>query len=126
MDGIDQFVAEMVPKGASGQVERVARRFGLLAAAGELATEYGFTGWREGDAIKSLGACFQAWLEDYGTGSREDAALLAQVRQFLETHGASRFQSVDAESATVYNRAGFWRDKEGVRQYLGTPGNFPH
>ena len=116
-DGIDQFVVEVVPKGASGQVERVARRFGLLAAAGELATEYGLTGWQEGDAIKSARACFLAWLEDYGTGSREDAALLAQVRQFLETHGASRFQSMEGE-ATVYKRAGFWRDKDGVRQYL--------
>jgi putative DNA primase/helicase len=77
-----------------------------------------------GDATDSVRACFQAWLEDYGTGSREDAALLAQVRRFLETHGASRFQSVEAESATIYNRAGFWRDKDGVRQYLVLPETF--
>jgi putative DNA primase/helicase len=123
-DGVGQFVAETVPNGASGQVERVARRFGLIAAAGELATEYGLTGWNEGEAADSVRACFQSWLEDYGTGSREDTALLAQVRRFLETHGASRFQSLGAESATIYNRAGFWRDKDEARQFLVLPETF--
>ena len=123
-DGVRQFVSETVPNGASGQAERVARRFGLVAAAGELATEYDLTGWLEGGAADSVRACFQAWLEDYGTGSREDAALLAQVRRFLEMHGTSRFQSVEAESATVHNRAGFWRDKDGARQYLVLPETF--
>jgi putative DNA primase/helicase len=123
-DGVGQFVAENVPNGASGQVERVARRFGLVAASGELATGYGLTGWNEGDAADSVRACFHSWLEDYGTGSREDTALLAQVRRFLETHGASRFQSMGAESATVYNRAGFWRDKDGARQFLVLPETF--
>ena len=123
-DGVGQFVAENVPNGASGQVERVARRFGLVAAAGELATGYGFTGWREGEAADSVRVCFQAWLEDFGVGHREDAALVSHVRRFLETHGASRFQRVEDESATVYNRAGFWRDKVGTRQYLVLPETF--
>ena len=44
--GIRDFVTEVVPVGASGQIERVARRFGLVAVAGELATHYGLTGWQ--------------------------------------------------------------------------------
>ena len=35
---IDIFVHENVPAGSSGQVKRVGRRFGLVAAGGELAT----------------------------------------------------------------------------------------
>ncbi len=123
-DGVREFVAESVPKGASGQVERVARRFGLVAAAGELATHYGLTGWSEGEAADGVRACFQAWLQEFGTGNREDMALLAQVRGFLEKHGASRFQSIEAESGFVPNRAGFWRDKDGARQYLVLPEAF--
>ena len=35
-DGIRQFVEQFAPDGCSGQVARVARRFGLVAVAGEL------------------------------------------------------------------------------------------
>lgn len=40
-DGIRRFVTEYAPVNAVGQVERVARRFGLVAVAGEIATRYG-------------------------------------------------------------------------------------
>ena len=53
---IRQFVEEFMPKDAVGQVERVGRRFGLVAVAGEIATRYGLTGWAEGEAIKALGS----------------------------------------------------------------------
>ena len=46
------------------------------------------------------------------------------MRRYLETHGASRFQGVEFENTTVYNRAGFYRDKDGVRQYLVLPEMF--
>ena len=36
--GVEDFAREYTPERASGQAERLARRFGLLAAAGELAT----------------------------------------------------------------------------------------
>jgi putative DNA primase/helicase len=40
---IDVFIADHVPNSASGQVKRVCRRFGLVAAAGELATNLGIS-----------------------------------------------------------------------------------
>jgi hypothetical protein len=43
-EDLRRFVAKVVPLGAAGQVERVARRFGLGAVAGELAARYGLTG----------------------------------------------------------------------------------
>jgi putative DNA primase/helicase len=120
-DGVRDFVREVVPAGASGQVERVARRFGLVAVAGELATAYGLSGWSEGEADRSAKACFSAWLDGYGgIGNREERALLAQVRGFIDQHGASRFQPIDATGdARIINRVGFWRETpEGVREYL--------
>jgi len=40
--------------GDSGQDTRAAARFALLAMAGELATEYGVTGWAPGQARRDL------------------------------------------------------------------------
>ena len=115
-DGIRQFVTEHAPKDASGQVLRVAQRFGLIATAGELATHYGLTGWPSGESIKAAAACFNNWVENFGGATnREERALLDQVRAFFEQHGSSRFQT--NESDYVSNRAGFKR-QQGTGQYL--------
>lgn len=78
--------------GTDGQVRRVADRFALVAAAGELATDYGLTGWRTGEAEDAARKCFDAWLAARGTsGAGEPQAMLSQVRAFLETNGEARF-----------------------------------
>ena len=126
-DGVRQFVAENAPAGAAGQVLRVAQRFGLVAVAGELATHYGVTGWPEGEATQAASRCFTAWLDSFGgTGNREDRALLAQVRGFFETHGASRFEDVAAiVDQRIINRAGFYRaGVDGAREFLVLPEAF--
>lgn len=126
-EGVRDFVAEAVPTGASGQVARVARRFGLVAVAGELASHYGLTGWREGMASAAVARCFADWLEGFGgTVNREQQTMLAQVRGFFESHGSSRFEGIDAtHDQRVPNRAGFYRDlPAGGREYLVLPGVF--
>lgn len=126
-DGIAQFVAEAVPVDAAGQVLRVARRFGLVAVAGELASHYSLTGWPEGEAVAAAHKCFAAWLEGFGgAGNREDRAMLAQVRAFFEAHGASRFEDMAATGEQrIINRAGFVRTAaDGTREYLVFPEAF--
>ena len=125
--GVRQFVAENTPPGAAGQLLRVAQRFGLVAVAGELATRYGVTGWVEGEATQAASRCFVAWLDSFGgAGNREDRALLAQVRGFFETHGASRFEDMGASiDQRVINRAGFYRaGMDGTREFLVLPEAF--
>lgn len=118
-EGIQNFTREAVPEAASGQVQRVARRFALISAAGQLATAFGLTGWDEAEANAGVRECFNSWLEGYGAGNHEDKAILEQVRTFIEKHGASRFQKWDAENVPVHNRAGFWKEEGGgARQYL--------
>lgn len=120
-DSIKQFVAEIAPTGAAGQVERVARRFALVAVAGELATYYGLTGWAEGEATQAARKCFASWLESFGgSGNREERAILAQARAFFETHGASKFEYLKAtDDQRIHNRAGFYRANEnGDHEYL--------
>lgn len=104
----------LTPDDSEGQVRRVAQHFATVAAAGELATEWGLTGWVEGEAERAAATCFNAWLTGRGTaGNAEPVAMLAQVRRFLEAHGDSRFTPWDlsedrSERATI-NRAGFRR-----------------
>ena len=118
---MDDFVREVVPQGASGQVVRVARRFGQVAASGELATAYGVTGWEQGEATRAAAACFRAWMEGFGEGSHEDRAAVDQVLAFLERHGSSRFQKKDCEGEQVRDRAGFWEEENGIRLYHVLP-----
>jgi putative DNA primase/helicase len=40
-----QFVDKVISQEATGQIIRVARRFALVATAGELAAQFGLTGW---------------------------------------------------------------------------------
>ena len=111
---------QMIPEGASGQVERVGARFALVGAAGELATAAGLTGWPAGESERGARACFNAWLAARGgMGNGEVAAMLRAVRRFLETHGEGRFamwhRSGDDHAPKTLNRA-------GVRRMLNAEG----
>jgi uncharacterized protein (DUF927 family) len=76
---------------AGGQVRSVARRFALVGAAGELATEWLITGWARSEAPDAARACFAAWMASRGTaGAREDAQAIAQLRAFIVREAASR------------------------------------
>jgi uncharacterized protein (DUF927 family) len=87
------FLARVLPGGADGQVRTVARRFGLIAIAGELATEAGITGWKPGEAEAAAAACFATWLAARGSnGAREDMEALARIRACLGADGQARFE----------------------------------
>jgi uncharacterized protein (DUF927 family) len=108
--------------GTTGQVERVARRFALVAVAGEMATRYGLTGWELGESERAAKACFASWLEGFGgVGNHEERAVLSQVRAFFETHGASRFEDMASPNdVRINNRAGYYRCSadDCTREYL--------
>jgi len=130
---IEQFVQILsLPPDAHGQIHRVACRFALAAAAGELATHYGLTGWNEGEAFNAAKTCFTAWLDGFGgTDNRERRRLLEQVRAFFEVHAQSRFERINARGERhvnangeqrIPNRAGFYWDGEmGTQEYLVLP-----
>lgn len=113
----DRLALSLYGDDAAGQVRRVAQRFALVAAAGELATAKGLTGWPQGEAEGAARACFAAWLGARGTaGNAEPAAMLAQVRHFLSNHGEARYSPWrDAEEdhkPRTINRVGFRRGKD--------------
>ncbi len=105
------FLDRHVPKGADGQVVRVAGRFALVAAAGELASDMGITGWERGEAERAAERCLLAWIEARGGGGNlEPMRMLAAVRHFLELHGSARFpllSDAEKESWVTVTHAGF-------------------
>jgi hypothetical protein len=63
-----RWLGQHLGRDAAGQVSRVAHRFALIAAAGELATTWGIVPWAAGTASKAVAACS-------GRGSSTAAAL---------------------------------------------------
>jgi uncharacterized protein (DUF927 family) len=116
------FEAEAVPEGADGQVRRVATRFALAAAGGELATALGITGWGEGEAMQAARTCFAAWIARRGGSQpKEEREALEQVAHFLEKHGEARFVDLDHpdQRRDVANRAGYRQNGgEGTEYFI--------
>ena len=120
------FTAEALPANSDGQAARVCGRFSLIAAGGELATVRNLTGWQPGAAIQAARKCFQAWINHRGgAGAQEERHALAQVAQFFELHGESRFSnldSTDSREPRTINRAGFRRTTTGgTAEYFVLP-----
>ncbi|MFG6449201.1 DUF927 domain-containing protein [Roseateles sp. BYS180W] len=112
--------AKMVPESAAQQVARIGNRFAVVAAAGELATQAGVTGWPAGEASAAVRECFNAWLGARGhMENGEEAAILRQVRAWLEKNGDALFtwshRAMDDHRPNTPYRAGFKRlvDSDG-------------
>lgn len=107
-------------KGDDGQEKRAAGRFALVALAGELATEYGITGWPAGLATEAAIIGFEAWRQQRGEGSEEKRQIFHAILDFIERHGDSRFSDMDDESGTniIRDRAGYWKNTLNGRTYF--------
>jgi putative DNA primase/helicase len=104
------FIEKYCPPGADGQVRRACGRFALVAAAGEMATAAGITGWEAHQAWLMAAKMFQTWLDARGgKGAAEVRDGILQVRAFLEAHGEARFAPAwsSTDGHATANRAGF-------------------
>jgi putative DNA primase/helicase len=120
---ISEFIAAEVPTAADGQIIRAAERLGLIAAAGELATAFGVTPWREGAAQAAAAWALAHWIEGRGgTDPAEVRDAIDTVRLVIEQHGESRFQLVGStnDGWSVNNRLG-WRKGEGIAREWWVP-----
>ena len=110
-----QFVSDFMSQYSdlAPQAHRVAKRFAIVAAAGELATIAGITGWQAGQATTAVMTCLDNWLDNYGRdGEHEQRQIIEHIKAFIEQHGSSRFQPcyrntrLDFEERTP-NRVGY-------------------
>jgi uncharacterized protein (DUF927 family) len=123
-------------KDPHGQAARAAERFGLVAAAGELAIEFGVVSWTKGELDEDARNLFAAWLEARGGAvPYETRQIVAQVRRFMEAHAESRFDDLDpppknsftgqeTERRPVANRAGWRKGRDENRVWYVLPEAF--
>lgn len=118
----DDFVASVLPDGSDFQVARMAKRFGIVAVAGELAIQFGILPWDAGRATAATEDAFMRWLYMRGgLGSAEQKQHISRVRDFIHKYEASKFitldtyGNVDEQSPKVLNEVIGYRQKEGRR-----------
>ncbi len=109
VDFRQSFMQNILPAAASGEVQRVAARFALVAFGGWLARD--ICGWSKDEAIEACQTVFKAWLDTRSSGNTDAENAVSQVRHFLEMHGSCRFQDIENPSAIISNRVGFKRKK---------------
>jgi len=112
-----KFEAACLDGAAHGQARRVAARFALVGAAGEMATKWGITPWQPGEAMTAAVTCFKAWLARRGgQGNQEERAMLQQVREFLRRKGESAFTDWDRPANDTDKHAPGKPDRAGYRR----------
>ncbi len=118
-----EFKVKYIPEGSSGQIARVANRFGLIAAAGELAIKFGVLPLAQGDVIEAIAKCFKTWGNDRGnTHDLQQKTAIAQVKNFLEKYGDSKFIVINEHSLIKpTERFGYKQKFEGVFHYYVLP-----
>jgi uncharacterized protein (DUF927 family) len=125
-----------LPAEADPQVRDVARRFALVAVAGELAVEWGILPWPEGEAERAVRILLEHWRDGRGGDAESAEALevVERVRLFLAEHGRSRFVLLEREPGSnawrevvdparpVIRMAGWRRPtRDGRHEYLIDP-----
>jgi len=88
---------------------RVAEQFAIVALAGEMATRFGLTGWKELTAIAAASEMFRTWIVgQHNPLSRSE--ILRRIQEAVVTYDA-RLQEEGA--SPVKNKFG-WQDKSRV------------
>lgn len=97
---------------SDGLEARAAGVFALIGIAGELATDYGITGWEGGAAMRAAVEMYTIWRDFRGPGQTEDRQIQQAIRGFIMEHGDSRFSLLQeaADGTRVLRRAGHWKD----------------
>jgi putative DNA primase/helicase len=108
----------------TGQVLRVADRFGLAAAAGELAVGLKILPWQAGTATSASKAVFESWYRERGGDDpTEVRTAIEQIRALLERHGDGRFDPAipDPDARPVVDRLGYAHGAGRDRQWWILP-----
>ena len=104
---------------ADGLVKRSAKRFSVVALAGELASEYGITGWRAGDATAACLELFNLWLAEFGKNGTARSKVASKVLDFITENEGGFTERYDTETRVI-KRLGWWTEANGGRVYYLT------
>lgn len=80
----------------SDEAKRAATRFALAGFAGELASNWGITGWPAGRATQAAECLFHRWLDQWGAATRHDeTTFLEHLDAWLSGNSTGHFAEVD-------------------------------
>lgn len=85
----------------TAQVQRVAKRFALVAVAGELATKYDVLPWAVGEASQFASLCFKSFVDGFETTEDRQLRLCKGVLDFAVAY-PNNFEYVIPPDVTVY------------------------
>lgn len=114
------FLARAAEAGDSGQVQRAAVRFGLAAAAGELAAAFGVVPWPPEHAATVALAMYRRWAAEFGRDApREDREILRLLRAVIQSERSAFSPIGDDHVAEDALPSAGGRDSEarGLRTY---------
>lgn len=90
---LSQAMETLIDPNDDPQVQRAAERFALVAAAGQLASDWGVIPVCHQQILLSVTSCYQGWKDHRGGGeSEEKRQALRHLKHFFEAHGPSRFE----------------------------------
>lgn len=112
-EGLTEFQAT-VNHETDPMVGRVARRFALVAVAGELAIQYGVLPWKENTALKAAQVCFQVWRKGFKSKAEQEADFIEYILSYPEIH-RQRFDIVAIDISGKYKEP----DPTGYDNRLG-------
>ena len=104
-----------------GVIKRVGKRFAVIAAAGELATTFGITGWEKNEVFAAVKKCFINWFNNHKGQKHDEHQLIETLNSFISLHGQSRFSDLDQECQKVAYRVGYKELVEGFEHYYIFP-----
>jgi len=108
------------PEG-TGQEQRAAERFAIVALALELAQSFDLLDIEVDEAKRSMVELFNQWREQRSSGSGEDHAILQSLSDFVSRHGDTMFSDVNnPTSQFVRDRAGWWKIHDDHQIWLFT------
>ena len=113
-NGLTEF-QKTVNSDTDPMVGRVARRFALVAVAGELAIQYGVLPWKENTAIKAAQVCFQVWRKGFKSKAEQDADFIEYILSYPEIH-RERFDWIEIDITGANSQT----EKTGFDNRLGT------
>ncbi len=103
---MNRFVEEKCKDASSGQIRRVARRFGLVAATGEMAVNEGIFPWSVDDAYNCCSHPFDLWFKEHGSNvDMEIERAISNIKEFIDHRKYTTF--ADKDKCNFIPDAGF-------------------
>jgi uncharacterized protein (DUF927 family) len=107
---LPSWIEQFAKQGADGQVQRVARKFAIIAIVGEIAIGERILPFDRGEAASATKKIFNRWLEQRGgTGCLEIQNVKKRLVSFLQEKINSRFLNADETNhdKNIQNVAGY-------------------